>query len=172
MPGARAPDGDEFGGVVKATELLKRQHREVKSLFRKAKKATGAEDRRAGMQEIASALQAHMTIEEDIFYPAVKELGTKKTTELVDESYEEHHVAKLVIDELPQVDPDDERFEAKMTVLEELIQHHVEEEEQEMFKAAEKLGAERLSELGADMEEAFDPEPVTHKQARAAGGRR
>jgi hypothetical protein len=51
-------------------------------------------------------------------YPAVKELGTKKTEEMVPEAYEEHHVAKLVIGELPKVDPDDERFQAKMTVLE------------------------------------------------------
>lgn len=152
---------------MKAPELLKRQHREVKGLFRKTKKATGAKARRSGMQEIASNLIAHMAIEEDIFYPAVKELGTKKAEEMVPEAYEEHHVAKLVLRELPKVDPADERFEAKMTVLEELIEHHVEEEEQELFKIAQKLGAERLSELGAQMEAAFDPQSV-----KAAGGRR
>ena len=152
---------------MKATELLKRQHREVKGLFREVQKASGAKARRGGMEEIASKLLAHMAIEEDIFYPAVTELETKKTEEMVPEAYEEHHVAKLVINELPKVDPDDERFEAKMTVLEELIQHHVEEEEQEMFKAAEKLGADRLAELGEEMEAAFDPQPV-----KAAGGRR
>ena len=153
---------------MKATELLKRQHREVKGLFKETKKASGAKARRNLMEEIASKLLAHMAIEEDIFYPAVKELGTKKTEEMVPEAYEEHHVARLVIAELPKVDPADERFEAKMTVLEELIEHHVEEEEKEMFKVAEKLGAERLAELGAQMDEAFEPEPAK----RAAGGRR
>ena len=152
---------------MKATELLKRQHREVKGLFKETRKASGAKARRSGMEEIATKLLAHMAIEEDIFYPAVKELGTKKTAEMVPEAYEEHHVAKLVIRELPKVNPEDERFEAKMTVLEELIEHHVEEEEKEMFKVAEKLGAERLTELGAEMKAAFDPQPL-----KAAGGRR
>jgi len=156
---------------VKATELLKRQHREVKGLFRTTKKATAAKARRSGMEEIASKLLAHMAIEEDIFYPAVQGIGTKKTAKLVPEAYEEHHVAKLVLAELPKVDPEDERFEAKMTVLEELIEHHVEEEEEEMFKAAQKLGAERLTELGDEMEAAFAPEPAKAK-IKAAGGSR
>jgi hypothetical protein len=158
----------EIGGTVKATELLKRQHREVKGLFKEVQSASGAKARKSGMNEIASNLLAHMAIEEEIFYPAVAELETKKTQELVPEAYEEHHVAKLVIAELPKVDPADERFEAKMTVLEELIEHHVEEEEKEMFKIAEKLGADRLAELGEEMEAAFSPQPVK----AAAGGRR
>lgn len=136
---------------MKATELLKKQHREVKALFRSAKKAA-PEDRREILDEIATKLAHHMHIEETIFYPAVAELGTKKTEEMVPEAYEEHHVATLVLNEFPELDPDDERFEAKMTVLDELIEHHVEEEEKEMFPAAEKLGAERLKELGAEME--------------------
>jgi len=159
---------------VKATELLKRQHREVKGLFRETKKASGAKDRRSGMEEIASNLLAHMAIEEDIFYPAVKGIGSTKAEELIPEAFEEHHVAKLVIAELPKVDPEDERFEAKITVLQELIEHHVQEEEQELFKVAEKLGTERLAELGAEMEAAFEPEPIVAKavKAKAAGGGR
>jgi hemerythrin-like domain-containing protein len=104
------------------------------------------------MQEIIKALEHHTEIEETIFYPAVREIGTKKADEMVGEAYEEHHVVKLVLAELPQVDPDAENFEAKMTVLKELIEHHVEEEEDEMFPMAEKrLGDERNSELGAQM---------------------
>ena len=136
---------------MKATELLKKQHREVKTLFGEAKKAKPAE-RRQLLDEITEKLRAHMTIEEDIFYPAVREIGTKTTEEMVPEAYEEHHVVTLVLDELPDVDVDDERFEAKVTVLDELIEHHVEEEEHEMFKVAEKLGAERLADLGTEME--------------------
>lgn len=138
---------------MKATELLKKQHREVKALFRQAKKAE-AEDRSEILDEIAQKLAHHMQIEEEIFYPAVQEVGTKKAGEIVPEAYEEHHVVKLVLDELPSVDPENERFEAKMTVLEELIQHHVDEEESEMFQVAEKLGDERLKELGAELEAA------------------
>ena len=136
---------------MKATELLKKQHREVKALFRSAKKAEPRE-RREILDEIAAKLAHHMNIEETIFYPAVRELGTKKTEEMIPEAYEEHHVVVLVLNEFPKLDPEDERFEAKMTVLDELIEHHVEEEEKEMFQAAEKLGVERLKELGAEME--------------------
>lgn len=155
---------------MKATELLKRQHREVKKLFAETKKAEQAGARRKGMEAIASKLTAHMAIEEEIFYPAVAEVGSKKVEELVPEAYEEHHVAKLVLAELPEVDPEDERFEAKITVLSELIEHHVEEEEEEMFKVAEKLGAERLAELGTEMEEAYaeqEPEKVAQRAGAA-----
>lgn len=140
---------------MKATDLLEQQHNDVRSLFRKVKKASDVRSRRSGMKEIASQLGAHMRIEEDLFYPAVQEIGTKKAEELVPEAYEEHHVTALVLRELPRVDPKDERFEAKMTVLAELVEHHVEEEEKEMFKLAQKLGAERLAELGDEMEAAF-----------------
>jgi hemerythrin-like domain-containing protein len=136
---------------MKATDLLKKQHRDVKALFRRAKKAEAGE-RRDIMDEISEQLSHHMEIEEEIFYPAVREIGTKKTDEMIPEAYEEHHVVKLVLNELPNVDPEDERFEAKMTVLDELIQHHVDEEEEEMFKIAQKLGDERLKELGEEME--------------------
>ncbi len=136
---------------MKATDLLKKQHREVKALFRQAKKAD-ADGRREILDQIAENLEHHMHIEEDVFYPAVAELATKKTEEMIPEAYEEHHVVQLVLAEFPNLDPEDERFEAKMTVLEELIQHHVDEEEGEMFKIAEKLGAERLEELGDEME--------------------
>lgn len=137
---------------MKATDLLKQQHREVARLFKRAKQAKPAE-RRDIVDEIAEKLRRHMEIEEHVFYPAVRELGTKKAEELVPEAYEEHHVVALVLDELPEVDLEHERFEAKMTVLEELIEHHVEEEEKELFKAAEKLGRQRLEELAVQMED-------------------
>ena len=162
---------------MKATELLKKQHREVKTLFRQVKKAD-ARGRRAGMDEIAAKLEAHMRIEQEIFYPAVQEIGTKKAEEIVPEAFEEHHVVELVLGELPGVDPKDERFEAKMTVLEELVEHHVEEEEKEMFKLAEKLGSERLAELGDEMQSALGEASGSRggrsnmRAAAAAAGRR
>jgi hypothetical protein len=139
---------------MKATQLLKRQHREVEALFKKVAKAEKAAERSDLSNEIASKLKVHATIEEEIFYPAYREESdTKKAEDLTLESYEEHHVVKLVLAELPDVDPAAENFEAKMTVLKELIEHHVEEEEQEMFPEAEKkLGAQRLEDLGAEME--------------------
>jgi rubrerythrin len=133
------------------TQLLKRQHREVEALFRKIERAKGADERRTLLEEIQQKLELHMRIEEDIFYPAVKGLETKKAEETIHEAYEEHAVVKLVLAQLPDADPEDERFEAKMTVLSEMIQHHVEEEEKEMFKIAQKLGDEELSALGEQM---------------------
>ena len=136
---------------MKATDLLKKQHREVKGLFKKVEKTENASERRSLMETISEELQMHTTIEEEIFYPAVREVESKKAKEMVNEALEEHHVVKLVLAELPKVDPQDERFEAKMTVLSELIEHHVEEEETEMFKLAEKLGKAELNDLGAQM---------------------
>ena len=140
---------------MKATKLLKSQHREVEALFDKVSKAEKPAQRRALADEIASKLEVHTTIEEEIFYPAYKDGSkTQKGEDLTLEAYEEHHVVKLVLGELPNVDPKADNFEAKMTVLKELIEHHVEEEEKEMFPDAEKkLGASRLEELGAEMEE-------------------
>ena len=136
---------------MKATDLLKRQHREVKGLFMKMEKTENAGERRKLMETIAQELQTHTTIEEEMFYPAIREVQSKKAEEMVNEAFEEHHVVKLVLAELPKVDPEDERFEAKMTVLSELVEHHVEEEEKEMFKLADKLGKEELSDLGEQM---------------------
>jgi hemerythrin-like domain-containing protein len=71
---------------------------------------------------------------------------------MIGEAYEEHHVVKLVLAELPEVDPSADNFDAKMTVLKELVGHHVEEEEQEMFPMAERrLGADRSAELAEQM---------------------
>lgn len=133
-------------------KLLKKQHRQVESLFKQIEKSKTAEGRRQLMEQVARDLELHMKIEEEIFYPAVRELGSRKVEELVMESYEEHGVVKLVLEQLPQVDPEDERFEAKMTVLSELIGHHVEEEEKEMFKLAGKIDDAELEQIGERMQ--------------------
>jgi hypothetical protein len=140
---------------MKATDLLKKQHREVKALFKKIENTENGRERRRLMNEIATNLEAHTAIEEEMFYPAIRGLETQKAEEMVMEAFEEHHVVKLVLAELPKVNPEDERFEAKMTVLSELVEHHVEEEEKEMFKLAQKLGKDELSELAEQMEERF-----------------
>jgi hemerythrin superfamily protein len=139
---------------MKATDLLKKQHRLVEKLFKECEKTEDPRKRRQLMDEIANNLKLHTKIEEEVFYPAVREMGTSKAEKMIDEAFEEHHVVDLVLAELPKVDPADERFEAKMTVLSELVEHHVEEEEEEMFPMAEKkLGAERIKELGQQMEQ-------------------
>ena len=136
---------------MKATDILKKQHREVKGLFKKIEKTEDARGRKQLMDEIAQALELHTRLEEEVFYPAVGSVETRKAHEMVAEAFEEHHVVKLVLRELPQVDPEDERFEAKMTVLSELVEHHVQEEEKEMFKIAQRLGNDELKALGEEM---------------------
>ena len=147
-------------------QLLKKQHREVEALFKKIEKTRSAAPRRTLMAELASNLKLHMTIEEEIFYPAVQGLETRKAEEMVLEAYEEHHVVKLVLAEMPRVNPEDERFEAKMTVLSELVEHHVEEEEKEMFKLASKIGDDELDDLGERMMARF--EALTGARRKAA----
>ena len=138
---------------MKATALLKKQHREVEKLFGHALKSEDAKERKALADEIREKLEVHTALEEKIFYPAYREAAqTQKAQARVLEAYEEHHVVKLVLAELPRVDYSAENFTAKMTVLKELIEHHVEEEEEEMFPDAEKrIAADRLEELGAEM---------------------
>jgi hemerythrin superfamily protein len=142
--------------TMKATDLLKKQHKEVKGLFKKIEETEDSRQRRKMLEEVARSLEGHTVIEEEIFYPAVRGLETRKAEEMVLEAYEEHHVVKLVLAELPRVNPEDERFQAKMTVLSELVEHHAEEEEKEMFKLAQKLGKGELEALGEQMEERFE----------------
>jgi hemerythrin superfamily protein len=140
---------------MKATDFLKRQHREVEKLFAQILKTDDADERADLAGEIAAKLEVHTAIEEEIFYPAYRDgAETKKVEDAVLEAYEEHHVVKLVLGELPQLDCEAENFEAKLTVLKELIEHHVEEEEGTMFPDAEKkLGKGRIEELGDELRE-------------------
>ena len=148
----RAAPRDVATEARKATDLLRSDHEKVRGLFGEFRKAEDdASEKKRLHEEIDREVSIHATIEEEIFYPAVREVESKKAEDAVDEALEEHHVVKLVLAELPSVDPSDDRFEAKMTVLSELIEHHVEEEETEMFKLADKLGKAALADLGQQM---------------------
>ena len=142
----------QLSGAEPATTLLEKQHREVEQSF---KTALGTEDpkaRRSAMEDILRQLSLHTKLEETIFYPAVQAIDTEKAKDMVLEAYEEHHVVKMILKELPKVDPSADNFEAKMTVLKEMVEHHVEEEEKEMFPMAERqLGPERSRELAEAM---------------------
>src|SRR6476620_11829227 len=109
-----------------AIALLKADHRKVEDLFDKFEKARDATRKQALAQEICTELCVHTTIEEEIFYPACK---GKVEHDLMSESYVEHDGAKVMIAELLASSPDDEFYDAKMTVLSEEIKHHVKEEE-------------------------------------------
>ena len=127
-----------------AITVLKDDHRHVKHLFEQFE---AAEDRRAKailVKEAILELKIHTTIEEEIFYPAVrkamkKAIGKEETADVMDEADEEHHVAKLLIAELETMKASDDHWEAKFTVLSENVLHHVKEEEGEMFPKAREL---------------------------------
>jgi hemerythrin superfamily protein len=141
----------DAGGET-ATGILEKQHREVEKLFGEALGTEDARTRRSAMMQIVDKLTMHTKIEETIFYPAVRGIDTEEAKDMVLEAYEEHHVVKMILKELPKVDTKADNFQAKMTVLKEMVEHHVEEEEKEMFPMAErKLGAERSHELAAQM---------------------
>lgn len=133
--------------IMKATSLLKEQHRKVEALFAKIEKGNPNV-----LVELANNLVAHMAIEQEIFYPAVRSLDRDQ----VAESFEEHSVAELALKRALETDSDDEQFSARVTVLKELISHHVKEEESELFPNVEKKMSEAdLDELAAAMQERF-----------------
>jgi hemerythrin superfamily protein len=136
---------------MNATSMLKSQHRKVEALFKKLE--SGRSEPAPVLEELANSLAAHMAIEQEIFYPAIKEVDS----DMVNESYEEHSLAEVALKRLLATDPEDEAFQARVTALKELIEHHVEEEEQELFPEVEKaLGEDTLSNLGKAMKPKFD----------------
>lgn len=136
-----------------AIKLLKEQHEEVKQLFEDYEEATPVSKQEI-FEEIADKLAAHATIEEKIFYPATY-VGELK--DLLKEAVEEHLAAKRVIADLLQMEPSDENFDAKVKVLQEQIEHHVEEEEGELFSKVRKtLSKVELDFIGTEMEAMFD----------------
>jgi hemerythrin superfamily protein len=136
---------------MKATSLLEKQHRKVEAIFKKL--SSGNPDAPMWLSPLADDLIAHMSIEQTIFYPAIRSIKE----DLVLESYEEHALAELALKRLLATDPHDVTFHAKVTTLKELIEHHVKEEEDELFPKVEKaFGDEKLEALGKEMKEAFD----------------
>ena len=139
----------EGGNRMNAIDLLLAQHREIENLFSQCKKATG-EDKLELFHAIADLLVLHTAIEEKHFYPEALE-GVSEGQ--VREALEEHLLVKRSLADLLALDALDGEFDAKLQVLEELVEHHVKEEETELFPAAEnELSTARLQEVGAALE--------------------
>lgn len=134
--------------------LLKQDHKEVKELFEKIENSTSraVKMREKTLQQLAQEIEIHTSVEEEIVYPRFKEIDSLKDTVL--EAYEEHHVATQLLQEITELAADEEQWKAKVTVLKEMIEHHVREEEKELFPKAQKaLGKEESEELGQRVEE-------------------
>jgi hemerythrin superfamily protein len=136
---------------MNAVKLLEADHQHVKQLFRQFEDApeSGYDKKAALSKEIFQELMVHTTVEEEIFYPAVKE-KVAKLDELVTESFEEHHVVDVVMEELKGMKPEDEAYDAKFKVLMENVRHHISEEEKHMFPGLKPM-REELDELGDRM---------------------
>lgn len=150
-----------------ALALLKKDHQTVEKLFARFEKKPSKEIADRFVRE----LSVHAAIEEQLFYPAVRQAARaqelEEAEEEVLEALEEHHVAKWVLSEIEALDEDDERFEAKCKVLIESVRHHVKEEEGPLFRFARRLfKRDQLSELGKLLQKAKKIAP-THPHPRA-----
>ena len=138
---------------MNAFQLLKEDHQKVSGIFQQLEPTTErAEKTRTELfEELKTNLDIHAQVEESIFYPSIKREA--ETREIVLEGFEEHHVIKTLLKELEAGDVGSEQWTAKLKVLKENVEHHVEEEEGEMFPTArEVFSKEQFEELGARME--------------------
>lgn len=156
---AKAPSQSSKGGAENdAIKLLTADHAEVKALFKQYEKLVKAEASDGEKQEVAQTIcqmvTVHAQIEEEIFYPAAREVLEEQ--DLVDEADIEHASAKDLIAQIQASDPSDDHFDAKVKVLGEYIDHHVQEEQNELFKEVKKAGLDTAAvgeELAARKEE-------------------
>lgn len=147
-------EDDEADGEQDAVSLLTADHAEVRQLFESYRQLVeedaDIDEKRELAEQICVALTVHADLEEEIFYPAMRESIDDDL--LLDEAEVEHASAKDLIAQIQAMDPDDALYDAKVLVLGEYVEHHVEEEESEMFPAAEKSGID-LEALGAELAE-------------------
>jgi hemerythrin-like domain-containing protein len=135
--------------------MLKSDHQKVKDPFRQYEAAADRayQKKQRIDEEVFTELEVHTTLGEELFYLAMKRKADQDGKDLVAEAIEEHHVVATLMEELKGLDPKDERYDAKFTVLMENVEHHIEEEEGEMFPEAEEVLGERLERLGTQMQE-------------------
>jgi hemerythrin superfamily protein len=152
-----------------AIVLLKEDHKEMRRLFREFQQAGDDAKKTKGqlVDRILEELTVHTYIENECMYPEVRKLMPEVEDDVL-ESYEEHHVADVLCMELATMSPDDERFDAKTTVLIENVTHHMDEEEQEWFpKVRAGLGRKQLQDMGARMLELKKKAPRKPSQPSA-----
>ena len=152
---------------MNAFQLLKEDHQKVSGIFQQLEPTTErAEKTRTELfAKLHEELDIHAQIEEKVFYPAIKQAA--ETREIVLEGFEEHHVVKMLLKELESLPVDTEQWTAKLKVLQENVEHHVEEEEGEMFqKARQVLSEDDITRLGEQMEEL---KKQLQQQAKTAG---
>lgn len=145
---------------MNALDLLKQDHETVRELLDRLEKTTerAVKSRTEMLQKLHLELQIHTSIEEEIFYPAYTQAGGKEEAVMAAEAKEEHRtVDSLVLPDLLNTDPGSIPFTGRLKVLKELLEHHIEAEEQELFPQAQELfDKARLEELGTEMKNRKD----------------
>jgi len=155
-----------------ALTLIHADHEEVSALFEIAlDESTPAAKKRAAVQQICDALTVHAKMEEALFYPALRKAGKTQERDSVLEAAEEHGVVKDLIAKIKRLEPRDETLNAKLTVLKENVEHHVKEEESEIFNEARRVMGNKLQELGEQMQ-AFKDRALRKSTARPTGARK
>ncbi|KRE55302.1 hemerythrin domain-containing protein [Phycicoccus sp. Soil748] len=151
-----------------AIVILREDHKEVRALFREFEKSTTTESRKGSIvSKVIELLTVHTYIENEVMYPEVRRLLPDLEDDVL-ESYEEHHVADVLVMELAAMKPSDERFTAKTTVLIENVRHHMDEEEQDWFpKVRDGLSRTQLRDLGVQLLEAKERAPRSPAQPSA-----
>jgi hemerythrin-like domain-containing protein len=134
-----------------AVTLLKEDHARARKLLAQLESARGPSRRKDLLERVAEEITLHTTLEEEIFYPAFHDAASRKSDDVkYFEALAEHNVVRIVIPDLRMTDAASDAFPAKAKVLKELVEHHAEEEEKELFpRARTLLGAEALARLGA-----------------------
>lgn len=120
-------------GLKEAVGALLEDHRKVNKLFKDFEKAKTSEEKQQIARTVCNELAVHAALEEELFYPAVREIDPEKFGDLLDEAKVEHATAKDLIAQIEARGPDDELFDATVTVLGEYVKHHVKEEEEQLF---------------------------------------
>jgi hemerythrin-like domain-containing protein len=152
-----------------AIVMLKADHKEIQRVFREFEAAGDKAVKKKGrlVKQMIELLTVHTYIENEVMYPEVRKLLPDLEDDIL-ESYEEHHVADMLVMELSAMAPDAERFEAKTTVLIENVTHHIEEEEGEWFPQVRAgLSRKQLQDIGASLEKARKKAPKTPAQPKA-----
>jgi hemerythrin-like domain-containing protein len=117
-------------------DILKQDHDKIRDIFEQIEEDEGGENRQELFAGLQSELQEHLDLEEKTFYPQMEKSEDLRDKAL--EAYEEHHVAKMVLGEFTGLDIEDDRWDAKLKVLQEVVNHHLQEEEKNIFKLAKK----------------------------------
>ena len=170
--------GEESEKPMKATDMLKKDHRKVEALFSEyEEQERSAARKKEIVDQISQELDIHAQLEEKVFYQSMKNAKDADPKKIVRESFEEHKIVKTLLAELSRMSSSDDQYDAKVTVLKESVQHHVKEEEGELFPAAEKefsdehlrrLG-EEMTDLKEELQESFERPP--RRRARKSSSR-